>query len=88
MGHIKLPHERFGITGVETMIRETGQRAGVSGRAHPHRFRHTFATRALNKGIPLEQVQQLLGHEQLDTTLIYAKVAREDVKYNHKKLMN
>lgn len=82
------PYERLGITGVETMIRTTGQRAGVSGRAHPHRFRHTFATRALNKGIPLEQVQQLLGHEQLDTTLIYAKVAREDVKYNHKKLMN
>lgn len=82
------PFERVGITGIETMVRELGEKAGVTGRAHPHRFRHTFATQALNKGVPLEQVQQLLGHEQLDTTLIYAKVAREDVKYNHKKLMN
>jgi len=82
------PYTRLGITGIETMVRELGKRAGVTGRAHPHRFRHTFATNALNKGVPLEQVQQLLGHEQLDTTLIYAKVAREDVKYNHKKLMN
>ena len=82
------PYERFGITGLETVVRELGVKAGVTGRAHPHRFRHTFATNALNKGVPLEQVQQLLGHEQLDTTLIYAKVAREDVKYNHKKLMN
>jgi len=80
--------QRLGITGVETMVRSLGERSGVTGRAHPHRFRHTFATNALNKGVPLEQVQQLLGHEQLDTTLIYAKVAREDVKYNHKKLMN
>ena len=82
------PHERLGLTGIETMIRELGKTAGVTGRAHPHRFRHTFATNALNKGVPIEQVQQLLGHEQLDTTLIYAKVAREDVKYAHKRLMN
>ena len=87
VGHMS-PHDRLGITGLETMIRLLGEKAGVTGRAHPHRFRHTFATNALNKGVPLEQVQQLLGHEQLDTTLIYAKVAREDVKYNHKKLMN
>ena len=80
--------QRLGINGVETMVRLLGQRSKITGRAHPHRFRHTFATNALNKGVPLEQVQQLLGHEQLDTTLIYAKVAREDVKYNHKKLMN
>ena len=82
------PYKRFGITGVEIRIRELGEEAGVTGKSHPHRFRHTFATMALNKGIPIEQVQKLLGHEQLDTTLIYAKVAREDVKYNHKKLMN
>lgn len=82
------PYDRLGVTGLETRIRDLGERVGVTGKAHPHRFRHTFATKALNKGVPLEQVQQLLGHEQLDTTLIYAKVAREDVKYNHKKLMN
>lgn len=81
------PYSRMTNTGIETRIRELGIKAGVTGKAYPHRFRHTFATNALNKGIPLEQVQQLLGHEQLDTTLIYAKVAREDVKYNHKKLM-
>jgi site-specific recombinase XerD len=85
---INSPYERVGAGGVETRVHELGVKAGVTGKAHPHRFRHTFATNALNKGIPLEQVQQLLGHEQLDTTLIYAKVAREDVKYNHKKLMN
>lgn len=85
---LNAPFTRLGVTGIETVIRLLGQKAGVTGRAHPHRFRHTFATNALNKGVPLEQVQQLLGHEQLDTTLIYAKVAREDVKYNHKKLMN
>lgn len=82
------PYERLGITGIETRVRELGEIARITGRCHPHRFRHTFATNALNKGVPLEQVQQLLGHQQLDTTLIYAKVAREDVKYNHKKLMN
>jgi len=85
---LNAPYARLGVTGVETTIRVLGEKAGVSGRAHPHRFRHTFATQALNKGVPIEQVQQLLGHEQLDTTLIYAKVAREDVKYAHKRLMN
>lgn len=81
------PRKKVGKTGIEIMVRSTGKRAGVE-KVHPHRFRHTFATRALDKGIPLEQVQVLLGHEQLDTTLIYAKVAREDVKYQHRKLMN
>lgn len=79
--------KQFGIHGIERMIRDTGRRAGVD-KVHPHRFRHTFATTALNKGIPIEQVQQLLGHEKLDTTMIYAKVAKEDVKFNHRKLMN
>ena len=80
-------HVQFGIHGIERMIRDTGRIAGVPD-THPHRFRHTFATTALNKGIPIEQVQQLLGHERLDTTMIYAKVARDDVKHNHRKLMN
>ena len=78
--------KQWGIHGMERMIRDMGKRVGV--KAHPHKFRHTFATNALNKGIPIEQVQQLLGHERLDTTLIYAKVAREDVKFNHHKLLN
>lgn len=79
--------DRFGIHGIERMVRETGKRAGVK-KVHPHRFRHTFATNALSKGIPVEQVQVLLGHEKLDTTTIYAQVSRDDVKYNHHKLMN
>lgn len=78
---------QWGIHGIERMIRDTGKRAGVD-KCYPHRFRHTFATNALNKGIPIEQVQILLGHEKLDTTMIYAKVAREDVKFNHHKLLN
>ena len=81
------PHTRVGVTGAETSMRQLGLRAGLT-KVHPHRFRHTFAVNCINKGIPLEQVQQLLGHQLLDTTLIYAKVAREDVKYSHKKMMN
>jgi site-specific recombinase XerD len=78
---------KLGITGVETCLREIGERVGIKG-VHPHKFRHTFATNALNKGISLEQVQQMMGHANADTTLIYAKVAHEDVRHAHKKYMN
>jgi site-specific recombinase XerD len=79
--------KHIGVHGVERRIRDMGKRANIIP-CTPHMFRHTFATNALNKGIPIEQVQQLLGHEKLDTTMIYAKVAREDVKFNHHKLLN
>lgn len=77
----------LGQTGFGACVRELGARAGVKD-VHPHRFRHTFATTALNKGIPLEQIQQMMGHENIDTTLIYAKVAHDEIKYAHKKYLN
>lgn len=83
MGKIK----PLGITGFETCLRELGNRVGVND-VHPHRFRHTFATTALNRGISLEHVQIMLGHANIDTTLLYAKVANADVKHAHKKYMN
>jgi site-specific recombinase XerD len=78
---------KLGKTGIEQAVRTIGERVGIKG-AHPHKFRHTFATNALNKGISLEQVQQMMGHANADTTLIYAKVAHEDVRHAHKKYMN
>ena len=76
--------KRLGKSGVETMLRETGRRAGV-GNCHPHRFRRTAGTLALNRGMPLEQVQQMLGHEKIETTTIYARSAEKNVKASHEK---
>lgn len=78
------PHKKFGITGVETTIRNIGKAAGVK-KAHPHRFRKTMATNLLNKGMPMEQVQSLLGHETIDTTTIYALTNDDHVSYSHKR---
>lgn len=66
------------------MICELGKRAGVK-KAHPHRFRRTVATNALNRGMPMEEVQQLLGHNDIQTTSIYAKSTQANVKTDHKK---
>ncbi len=70
--------------GVEKMIREIGKNAGVSN-CHPHRFRRTAGTIALNRGMPLEQVQQMLGHEDIATTTIYARSEERNVKASHGK---
>lgn len=78
------PHNRIGKVGVEGMIRELGKRSGVK-KAHPHKFRRTMATNFLNKGVPIEQVREILGHESVDTTTIYALVNENDVSINHKK---
>lgn len=74
-------------SGIELIIRNVGKRAGIEN-VHPHRFRHTAATYALRRGMPVEQVQQMLGHEKVDTTLIYAKVDKESLKMNHYKYLN
>ena len=66
------------------MICELGKRAGVK-KAHPHRFRRTVATNALNRGMPMEEVQQFLGHNDIQTTSIYAKSTQANVKADHKK---
>lgn len=80
----KKPYTRLKIGAVETMIRELGKKAGVK-KAHPHRFRRTAATVALNRGMPIEQVAQMLGHESIETTTIYARSEKENVKANHRK---
>ena len=74
---------RWGLNGIERRFRELGQKCGV--RAHPHKFRRTFATTLVNKGVPIEQIKELLGHANLDTTMIYAIVDQDQVKYNHNK---
>lgn len=76
--------DRLKPGGVEVMIRETGKRAGVP-KCHPHRFRRTAGTIALNRGMPLEQVQKMLGHENIETTTIYARSEQENVKASHRK---
>ena len=81
------PFNRLTETGVETVIRNLGKNAGVK-KAHPHKFRRTMATSALDKGIPIEQVQKLLGHEKVDTTTIYALVNESSVQINHKKYVD
>lgn len=79
-------HHRLSITALEAMVRELGKKAGVKD-VHPHKFRRTAATTALHRGMPIEQVQQMLGHESIATTLIYAKIADDAVKQAHKRLM-
>lgn len=77
------PHERLQVPGIEIFIRKIGRVVGT--KAFPHRLRHTCATMALKRGMPIEQVQKMLGHEKIDTTLIYAKTISSDVKYSHTK---
>ena len=78
------PHDRLKISGVEIRLRALGRRVGVN-RIHPHKFRRTMATRAIDKGMPIEQVQKILGHSQIDTTMQYAIVNQENVKTSHRK---
>lgn len=78
------PHERLMIGGVETRLREIGRKADLQ-KVHPHKFRRTLATRAIDKGMPIEQVQQLLGHVKIDTTMHYAMVNQANVKNSHRK---
>jgi len=77
---------RLGIGRIEEIVREIGRRAGVAS-THPHKFRRTAATTALQRGMPIEQVQKMLGHESIDTTLRYALTADETVKHAHSKYM-
>ena len=78
------PHDRLQIGGVERRIRELGKRLNLP-RVHPHKFRRTLATSAIDKGMPIEQVQQLLGHQKIDTTMRYAMVKQQNVKLAHRK---
>ena len=83
---LKAPYNRLTISGVETRMRTLGRHVSVQG-IHPHKFRRTMATRAIDKGMPIEQVQRLLGHQQIDTTLRYAMVNQENVKLSHRRVL-
>lgn len=78
------PHDRLKQSWYESNLRKLGRLIGIEN-VHPHRFRRTAATLALNRGMPIEQVQQMLGHTEIQTTLIYAQSAQENVKISHKK---
>ena len=84
---LKRPHTRLTENGVGTRLREMGLKNGVE-KVHPHKFRRTMATRAIEKGMPIEQVQKILGHEQIDTTLRYAMVDQNNVKLSHRKFIS
>lgn len=81
------PHQRLGIAGVEIRLRQLGRRLGLT-KVHPHKFRRTLATRAIDKGMPIEQVQHLLGHAKIDTTMTYAMVSQTNVKNSHRKYIS
>ncbi len=79
--------KRLGIAGVEIRLRKLGRKLGIS-KVHPHKFRRTLATKAIDKGMPIEQVQKLLGHAKIDTTLAYAMVNQSNVKHSHQKFIS
>ena len=78
------PYDRLKISGVEIRLRELGKSIGLT-KIHPHKFRRTMATRAIDRGMPIEQVQKILGHSQIDTTMQYAIVNQNNVKNSHRK---
>lgn len=76
--------KRVNKPGIEAVLRKIGKRAGIS-KVHPHRFRRTLATNLINKGMPIQEVQQLLGHSKIDTTMVYCKVDSQNVQAAHRK---
>ena len=80
------PYDRLKISGIEIRLRELGKRINIK-KIHPHKFRRTMATKAIDKGMPIEQVQVLLGHRKIDTTLQYAMVNQNNVRNSHKKFI-
>ena len=81
------PYDRLKISGVEIRLRKLGKELNLE-RIHPHKFRRSMATRAIDKGMPIEQVQKILGHSQIDTTMQYAMVNQNNVKTSHQKFMS
>lgn len=81
------PHDRLKISGVEIRMRQLGRSINLL-KIHPHKFRRTMATRAIDKGMPIEQVQKILGHSQIDTTMQYAMVNQSNVKTSHRKYIS
>ncbi|MGC4234931.1 MAG: tyrosine-type recombinase/integrase [Niabella sp.] len=81
------PHKRLAIGGIEMALRKLGVKTKIN-KVHPHKFRRTLATMAIDKGMPIEQVQKLLGHVKIDTTLNYAQVQQTNVKISHRKFIS
>ena len=81
---LRVPYVRMKIGGIEARLRGMGRNLGIE-KVHPHKFRRTLATMAIDKGMPIEQLQQLLGHKRIDTTLQYAMVKQSNVKIAHRK---
>lgn len=84
---LRYPHQRLSKEGIEYVIREAGRRAGVE-KSHPHRFRRTALTNALNRGMPLQEAMILAGHAKPETTMMYCTVDQESVQYHHKKYLS
>lgn len=82
----KSPHQRLTKSGIEDLVRRIGRKVDVH--AYPHRFRRTAATNALNRGMPVQEVAQLLGHAKLETTMLYCTVEQESVQYHHRKYLS
>ena len=85
---LKSPYNRLTINGVEVRLRKLGAQANIATKVHPHKFRRTLATMAIDKGMPIEQVQKMLGHVKIDTTMHYAMVNQANVKIAHRKFIN
>ena len=81
---MKEPHQRLSISGIELIIRTLGINSNIN-KVHPHKFRRTLATMAIDKGMPVEQVQKLLGHVKIETTMHYALVNQSNVKISHRR---
>lgn len=81
------PYTPLKKTGIEKIVREIGERSGIGRRVYPHLIRHTTSTNLLEKGMSIAELQKMLGHEKVETTMIYAKVSQESIKYNHKRYM-
>lgn len=84
---LKSPHNRLTRAGIEDVIRRIGKRAGVE-KAHPHRFRGTSITNALNRGMPLQEAAIMAGHSKTETTMMYCLVDQESVQHHHKKYLS
>ena len=79
------PYNAIQKTTIEQIVKKIGERSGIGRRVYPHILRHTMATVGLERGMNVAEIQRILGHEKLDTTMIYAKVCQENVKYDHKR---